>query len=71
MIRQTILAERNDVSAVIYTQITDVETECDGFLNMDRTVKFSPDEMTAVVAANQAMVQSAQHRIVLSPASPL
>lgn len=30
----------DDVSTSIYTQISDVELECDGFLNYDRTSIF-------------------------------
>ena len=34
----------------------DVERECDGFLNYDRTPKFSAADMAKVVAANQALI---------------
>jgi hypothetical protein len=44
------------VSVSIYTQITDVENECDGFYNMDRSAKFSADQLAAVKAANQALI---------------
>lgn len=44
------------VSVSIYTQITDVENECDGFYNMDRSAKFSGGELAAVKAANQALI---------------
>ena len=43
------------VSACIYTQITDVENECDGFLTMSRDNKFNAQQMAAVVAANTAL----------------
>jgi hypothetical protein len=33
-----IVAERADVSYSVYTQTTDLENECDGFLNYDRSV---------------------------------
>ena len=46
------------VSASVYTQITDVETECDGFLNYDRTNKFDRASTLAIQAANQALIQS-------------
>jgi hypothetical protein len=42
----------------MYTQITDVERECDGMLFMDRTAKFNASEMAAVVAANQALIEA-------------
>lgn len=44
------------VSVSIYTQITDVENECDGFFSMDRSAKFSADQLAAVKAANQALI---------------
>lgn len=46
------------VSTSIYTQITDVERECDGFLNMDRTNKFDTGMMASVKAANQALINT-------------
>eukprot|EP00937_MAST-01D_sp_MAST-1D-sp2_P007093 g7093.t1 len=51
-----LLAAPERVSASVYTQITDVEDECDGFLNYDRTNKF--DELTTemIAAANRALV---------------
>ena len=50
------------VSAAIYTQITDVELECDGFLNYDRTNKFDASEIAAIKAANEAFIRSAAVR---------
>ena len=49
---------KNDVSCAIYTQITDVELECDGFLNYDRTNKFSDEDVKAIAAANQQLIWS-------------
>jgi hypothetical protein len=46
-------------SASVYTQITDVELECDGFLNYDRTNKFSAEDTTAIAAANKALIDGA------------
>ena len=40
------------LSYCVYTQTTDVERECDGMVNMDRTPKFSADEIAAIRAAN-------------------
>lgn len=51
-----ILQHKNDLSVVAYTQITDVELECDGFLNYDRTDKFSPSTFLKVYQANQDMI---------------
>jgi hypothetical protein len=49
--------KRNDgVSIAVYTQITDVELECDGFLNYDRTNKFSPATTAQIAAANKALI---------------
>jgi len=53
-----IKSEKTDLSATIYTQITDVERECDGFLNYDRTNKFSNDETQQIAAANQGLIYS-------------
>jgi hypothetical protein len=54
-----LLASRTvDISASIYTQITDVERECDGFLNYDRTYKFNVDDMKKVVDINTKLTQS-------------
>lgn len=52
----SILSHRTDITVSIYTQITDVERECDGFLNMDRTNKFNSTQMATIVAANQALI---------------
>ena len=43
------------VSVCIYTQTTDVENECDGMVNMDRTPKFNAAQIAQIVAANQAL----------------
>jgi hypothetical protein len=55
---KTILSNKNDISCSIYTQITDVERECDGFLNYDRTNKFNPQQTKAIHDANQALIHS-------------
>ena len=47
------------LSAAIYTQITDVELECDGFFNYDRSPKFSDDQRSAIVAANRKLLAAA------------
>merc|ERR1711934_1296261 len=43
-----IIQVRGDVSASVYTQTTDLENECDGFLNYDRTNKFTDAQTTAI-----------------------
>jgi len=46
------------ISASVYTQTTDVETECDGFLNYDRSNKFTDAETSAIHDANQALIRA-------------
>ena len=56
---KTIASRVDHVSASVYTQTTDVELECDGFLNYDRTNKFSAADTEAIRKANQAIIQQA------------
>jgi len=51
-----LLAQKRVVSVSVFTQITDVENECDGFLTMDRINKFTADETASIFAANQQLV---------------
>jgi hypothetical protein len=37
-------------------QITDVELECDGFLNYDRTNKFTAAQTTTIFNSNQQLI---------------
>jgi len=53
---QMIKSTKKDISVSIYTQITDVELECDGFLNYDRTNKFSAADTKAINQANQDLI---------------
>jgi hypothetical protein len=55
----TIQAQTDNVSASVYTQTTDVELECDGFLNYDRSNKFSDADTAAIKKANQDIIRSA------------
>ena len=55
----TIASRVDHVSASVYTQTTDVELECDGFLNYDRSNKFSAAQTAAVREANQKIIQAA------------
>jgi len=55
---KTIQAEKMDVSACVYTQITDVEEECDGFFNYDRTNKFSQNDTSRIATANQNLINA-------------
>ena len=57
-----IVAERADVSYSVYTQTTDLENECDGFLNYDRTSKFSDEDTAAIRKANQAIIAASRAR---------
>jgi beta-galactosidase/beta-glucuronidase len=56
------------VSASVYTQTTDVELECDGFLNYDRSNKFSDADTAAIREANLAIIRASQN---LSESLPL
>ena len=55
---QTLAVWSEHLSASVYTQITDVEEECDGFLNYDRTNKFDAPTTKAIAAANQALIRA-------------
>ena len=44
------------LSIAIYTQVSDVEEECDGWINYDRSSKFSPEQIAVVKAINDALV---------------
>jgi hypothetical protein len=44
------------VSVSIFTQLSDVENECDGLFNMDRSAKFSPAQTQQVINANRALI---------------
>ena len=48
------------VSASVYTQTTDLELECDGFLNYDRSSKFTASQTAAIHKANQAIIHAAE-----------
>jgi len=54
MVKQNIA----DVSALIYTQITDVERECDGFYTYDRLNKLNTDQLQRVAAANKDLINT-------------
>ena len=49
-------AASGDVAALVMTQVTDIELECDGFLNYDRTMKFTEAELKKVHDAHRAIV---------------
>jgi len=52
----TIESNRDHISASVYTQTTDLEMECDGFLNYDRTNKFTDADTALIKAANQKLI---------------
>jgi beta-galactosidase/beta-glucuronidase len=52
-----LLSWSDQLSASVYTQITDVELECDGFLNYDRTNKFDDMSTAAIKAANRRLTR--------------
>jgi len=53
---QMLKSVKKDISVSIYTQITDVELECDGFLNYDRSNKFTAEQTKAIFNANQDLI---------------
>ena len=48
------------VSASIFTQTTDIEDECDGWLTFDRVEKFTEAEYGRVRAAQHALIAAGQ-----------
>merc|ERR1719401_2324603 len=48
------------VSASVYTQTTDLELECDGFLNYDRSNKFTDEQTQAIRKANEAIIDASR-----------
>ena len=57
MTRRLVEMVTTGLSAAIYTQITDVELECDGFLNYDRSSKLSSSQIKAIREANQMLIR--------------
>ena len=45
-----------NLSVASYVQLTDTEMECDGVLSMDRTPKFSTEQIAQIKKANEALV---------------
>ena len=41
-----------NISAIVYTQITDVELECDGIFTYDRLSHYSAADIAKIKAAN-------------------
>ncbi|CAE8715122.1 unnamed protein product, partial [Polarella glacialis] len=56
-ITKMIMAQEDQLSAVVLTQTTDIELECDGFLNFDRSNKFTEGQTKTIHDANQAMIK--------------
>ena len=56
---ENIMSHRADISAAVYTQITDIERECDGILNFDRSDKFNAAQIAAIAAANRRLTANA------------
>jgi len=57
---RTLQSRVDHISASVYTQTTDVELECDGFLNFDRSNKFTEVQTEAIFEANQAIIRASQ-----------
>ena len=55
------------LASSIYTQITDVELECDGFFNYDRTPKLSDPQSSAVLEANQKLIRAGSAPMLSAP----
>ena len=55
MTRLMITLAPTGLSSAIYTQITDVELECDGFFAFDRTPHFDAGDTARIRAANEAL----------------
>ena len=53
---KTLESRVDHISASVYTQTTDLELECDGFLNYDRSNKFDDAATKAIHDANQAII---------------
>lgn len=51
--------ETGTLSVSVYTQLSDVERECDGFFNMDRSAKFNAAQTEQIKAANDALIAAA------------
>lgn len=49
------------VSASVYTQTTDIEDECDGWLSYDRLAKFDANQTAYIRAAQQRIQEAANH----------
>jgi len=55
---ELILSNKKDISICVYTQLSDVELECDGYHNFDRTSKFNEADTLRLVAANQKLINT-------------
>ena len=64
-----IIEERASVSYSVYTQTTDLENECDGFLNYDRVNKFSDAGTKAIHDANQKLVGTPADCVEIEPSA--
>eukprot|EP01059_Diplonema_ambulator_P017254 TRINITY_DN29236_c0_g1_i1.p1 TRINITY_DN29236_c0_g1~~TRINITY_DN29236_c0_g1_i1.p1 ORF type:complete len:622 (+),score=127.96 TRINITY_DN29236_c0_g1_i1:46-1911(+) len=51
---------QSQTSASVFTQITDVERECDGFYTYDRVNKFSDSEVAQMKSANEKLISGLQ-----------
>jgi len=60
---KTLESKVDHISASVYTQTTDLELECDGFLNYDRSSKFSDEGTKSIHDANQAIIAAGRKAI--------
>lgn len=56
----TLESRVDHISASVYTQTTDLENECDGFLNYDRSNKFTDEDTKVIYDANQAIIKASE-----------
>merc|ERR1712146_672495 len=64
---KTIESRVDHVSASVYTQTTDLELECDGFLNYDRSSKFTKEQTKAIYDANRAIIDAGRATVPRLP----
>ena len=55
---QFLTVNKGTTSAMVYTQITDTECECDGLINYDRTPKFNETEIATFYTINQQIINT-------------
>jgi hypothetical protein len=57
-----IAALGDNVGASVFTQTTDIEDECDGWLTFDRIEKFDANQTSVARASLQAIIDAHTHK---------